>query len=59
MERIKNMSLHPLRVEEDFGFQKLVVAETEKLPLADIQPGHTARLPHRLTTGSPCRKAVR
>ena len=44
MERIKNMSLHPLRVEEDFGFQKLVVAETEKLPLADSQPGHTAGL---------------
>ncbi|MDY3103406.1 MAG: DUF6261 family protein [Prevotella sp.] len=44
MERIKNMSLHPLRVEEDFGFQKLVVAETEKLPLADSQPGHTTGL---------------
>lgn len=44
MERIKNMSLHSLRVEEDFGFQKLVVAETEKLPFADSQPGHTAGL---------------
>lgn len=35
MERIKNMSLHPLRVEEDFGFQKLIIAEVDKLPLAD------------------------
>ena len=44
MERIKNMSLHPLRVEEDFGFQKLIIAEVDKLPLADSKPGYTLGL---------------
>ncbi len=41
---IQNLDLTRLRVEEDFGFQKLVVAETEKLSLADSKPGHTAGL---------------
>lgn len=44
MEKIKSMSLHPLRVEEDFGFQKLVIAEVDKLPLVDTAPGYTAGL---------------
>ncbi|MGP1435531.1 MAG: hypothetical protein ACTTKN_02705 [Phocaeicola sp.] len=40
IKSIQKLDLTRLRVEEDFGFQKLVIAETEKLPLADTKPGH-------------------
>ena len=32
MKKIKTISLTSLRVEEDFGFLKLVLAETANLP---------------------------
>lgn len=40
MKKIKTISLTSLRVEEDFGFQKLVLAETENLPgQGEEEPG--------------------
>lgn len=40
MKKIKTISLTSLRVEEDFGFLKLVLAETENLPgQSEEEPG--------------------
>ena len=40
MKKIKTISLTSLRVEEDFGFQKLILAETANLPGQDEdEPG--------------------
>ena len=40
MKKIKTISLTSLRVEEDFGFQKLILAETENLPgQGEEEPG--------------------
>ena len=44
IKSIKKLDFTRLRVEEDFGFQKLVVAETEKLPLTDSKPGYAEGL---------------
>lgn len=41
---IQHLDLTRLRVEEDFGFQKLTIAEVDKLPLADSKPGYTLGL---------------
>lgn len=42
MKKIKTISLTSLRVEEDFGFQKLVLAETENLPGEETPSVQTA-----------------
>lgn len=42
MKKIKTISLTSLRVEEDFGFQKLVLAETENLPGEETPSAQTA-----------------
>ena len=42
MKKIKTISLTSLRVEEDFGFQKLVLAETETLPNEETPSVQTA-----------------
>lgn len=42
MKKIKTISLTSLRVEEDFGFQKLVLAETENLPSEETPSVQTA-----------------
>lgn len=42
MKKIKTISLTSLRVEEDFGFQKLVLAETETLPGEETPSVQTA-----------------
>ena len=42
MKKIKTISLTSLRVEEDFGFQKLVLAETENLPSEETPSAQTA-----------------
>ena len=50
MKKIKTISLTSLRVEEDFGFQKLILAETANLPgqgedepgLPEVQSARTA-----------------
>ncbi|MCE2617691.1 DUF6261 family protein, partial [Phocaeicola oris] len=42
--KIKSFDLAHTRVEEDFGFQKLIAAETEKLPLTDSKPGYAEGL---------------
>lgn len=39
MGKINILNVKPIRVEEDFGYQKLVIAETDKLPLTDGKPG--------------------
>ena len=35
MKKIKSISLSSLRVEEDFGFLKLILSETSNLPKDD------------------------
>ena len=42
MKKIKTISLTSLRVEEDFGFQKLILAETENLPSEETPSAQTA-----------------
>ena len=42
MKKIKTISLTSLRMEEDFGFQKLVLAETENLPSEETPSVQTA-----------------
>ena len=42
MKKIKTISLPSLRVEEDFGFQKLILAETENLPSEETPSVQTA-----------------
>ena len=42
MKKIKTISLTSLRVEEDFGFQKLILAETENLPSEETPSVQTA-----------------
>ena len=42
MKKIKTISLTSLRVEEDFGFQKLILAETETLPSEETPSVQTA-----------------
>ena len=42
LTKIKTISLTSLRVEEDFGFQKLVLAETENLPGEETPSVQTA-----------------
>lgn len=42
MKKIKTISLTSLRVEEDFGFQKLILAETENLPGEETPSVQTA-----------------
>ena len=44
MKKIKTISLTSLRVEEDFGFQKLVLAETENLPEEETPSVQTAAI---------------
>ena len=60
MKKIKTISLTSLRVEEDFGFQKLILAETANLPgqgedepgLPEVQSARTANpvLANAITT---------
>ena len=42
MKKIKTISLTSLRVEEDFGFQTLILAETENLPSEETPSVQTA-----------------
>ena len=42
MKKIKTICLTSLRMEEDFGFQKLVLAETENLPSEELPSVQTA-----------------